>query len=199
MAASSSPATIFPQISKRLFSTLMSLLELLIIKSLNQFVCGHIWVLKFFLFWCLICAIFYTSKSIGSELGAGVKKEVESEISTWQNAKVAKINKQFKREDAVINGWESDYKCHLGRWFVWKLVFITPFWLQMPYGNESRSLFSETSNYTKFLREEKNLVPKVQIGQTFKPTRKSLLRIPIHKQLPTRVPYAAEAPTEQVL
>lgn len=36
------------------------------------------------------------------------KEEVETKISAWQNAKVAKINNRFKREDAVINGWESE-------------------------------------------------------------------------------------------
>ncbi|XP_022766699.1 remorin 4.1-like isoform X2 [Durio zibethinus] len=36
------------------------------------------------------------------------KEEVESKISAWQNAKVAKINNRFKREDAIINGWESE-------------------------------------------------------------------------------------------
>lgn len=36
------------------------------------------------------------------------KEEVESKISAWQNAKVAKINNRFKREDAVINGWEGE-------------------------------------------------------------------------------------------
>ncbi|XWS43152.1 hypothetical protein CRYUN_Cryun16bG0078300 [Craigia yunnanensis] len=36
------------------------------------------------------------------------KEEVESKISAWQNAKVAKLNNRFKREDAIINGWESE-------------------------------------------------------------------------------------------
>ena len=36
------------------------------------------------------------------------KEEVDAKISAWQNAKVAKINNRFKREDAVINGWESE-------------------------------------------------------------------------------------------
>lgn len=36
------------------------------------------------------------------------KEEVETKISAWQNAKVAKINNRFKREDAVINGWEGE-------------------------------------------------------------------------------------------
>ncbi|CAA6659137.1 unnamed protein product [Spirodela intermedia] len=36
------------------------------------------------------------------------KEEVESKISAWQTAKVAKINNRFKREDVTINGWESE-------------------------------------------------------------------------------------------
>ncbi|KAG9449412.1 hypothetical protein H6P81_009377 [Aristolochia fimbriata] len=36
------------------------------------------------------------------------KEEVESKISAWQTAKIAKINNRFKREDAIINGCESE-------------------------------------------------------------------------------------------
>ncbi|XP_059295955.1 remorin 4.1-like [Lycium ferocissimum] len=36
------------------------------------------------------------------------KEEVESKISAWQTAKISKINNRFKREDAVINGCESE-------------------------------------------------------------------------------------------
>lgn len=36
------------------------------------------------------------------------KEEVESKISAWQTAKIAKINNRFKCEDAVINGWENE-------------------------------------------------------------------------------------------
>lgn len=36
------------------------------------------------------------------------KEEVETKITAWQNAKIAKINNRFKREDAIINGWESE-------------------------------------------------------------------------------------------
>lgn len=36
------------------------------------------------------------------------REEVDAKISAWQNAKVAKINNRFKREDAVIGGWESE-------------------------------------------------------------------------------------------
>ena len=35
------------------------------------------------------------------------REEVETKISAWQTAKVAKINNRFKREDAIIGGWES--------------------------------------------------------------------------------------------
>ncbi|XP_057770322.1 remorin 4.2 [Salvia miltiorrhiza] len=34
------------------------------------------------------------------------KEEAESKISAWQNAKIAKINNRFKREETLINGWE---------------------------------------------------------------------------------------------
>nr|XP_018627135.1 remorin 4.2-like isoform X2 [Nicotiana tomentosiformis] len=36
------------------------------------------------------------------------KEEVESKINAWQTAKIAKVNNRFKREDAVINGWENE-------------------------------------------------------------------------------------------
>ncbi|KAF6158590.1 hypothetical protein GIB67_040104 [Kingdonia uniflora] len=36
------------------------------------------------------------------------RDEVESKISNWQTAKIAKINNRFKREDAIINGFESE-------------------------------------------------------------------------------------------
>ena len=46
----------------------------------------------------------------GSEISVQTvkKEEVESKISAWQNAKISKINNRFKREDAIINGWESE-------------------------------------------------------------------------------------------
>jgi hypothetical protein len=44
------------------------------------------------------------------------KEEVESKISAWQNAKVAKINNRFKREDAIINGWESEQVQKASSW-----------------------------------------------------------------------------------
>ncbi|XP_022742980.1 remorin 4.1-like [Durio zibethinus] len=44
------------------------------------------------------------------------KEEVESKISAWQNAKVAKINNRFKREDAIINGRESEQVQKAASW-----------------------------------------------------------------------------------
>lgn len=44
------------------------------------------------------------------------KEEVEAKISAWQNAKVAKINNRFKREDAVIGGWESEQVHKASSW-----------------------------------------------------------------------------------
>lgn len=36
------------------------------------------------------------------------EEEVESKINAWQIAKIAKINNRFAREDAIINGLESE-------------------------------------------------------------------------------------------
>lgn len=36
------------------------------------------------------------------------KEEIESKISAWMTAKIAKINNRFKREDSIINGWEGE-------------------------------------------------------------------------------------------
>ncbi|KAF5737699.1 remorin [Tripterygium wilfordii] len=44
------------------------------------------------------------------------KEEVETRISAWQNAKIAKINNRFKREDAVTNGWESEQVHKANSW-----------------------------------------------------------------------------------
>lgn len=44
------------------------------------------------------------------------KEEVESKIHAWQNAKVAKINNRFKREDAIINGWEGEQVQKASSW-----------------------------------------------------------------------------------
>ncbi|MED6207929.1 hypothetical protein PIB30_040174 [Stylosanthes scabra] len=49
---------------------------------------------------------------VTSEVGVSVervkKEEIEAKIAAWQNAKIAKINNRFKREDSVITGWEND-------------------------------------------------------------------------------------------
>ncbi|XP_022983668.1 remorin 4.1-like isoform X1 [Cucurbita maxima] len=44
------------------------------------------------------------------------KEEVETKISAWQNAKIAKINNRFKREDAVISGWEREQVQKASSW-----------------------------------------------------------------------------------
>lgn len=44
------------------------------------------------------------------------KEEVETKISAWQNAKIAKVNNRFKREDAIINGWESEQVQKASSW-----------------------------------------------------------------------------------
>lgn len=36
------------------------------------------------------------------------KEEVESKIVAWQTAEIAKVNNRFKRQDVIINGWESE-------------------------------------------------------------------------------------------
>lgn len=36
------------------------------------------------------------------------KEEVQWKIAAWQTAVIAKINNRFKREDVIINGWESE-------------------------------------------------------------------------------------------
>jgi len=53
------------------------------------------------------------------------KEEVDTKISAWQNAKIAKINNRFKREDAVINGWESEQVQKASSWM--KKVEVTFF------------------------------------------------------------------------
>jgi hypothetical protein len=35
------------------------------------------------------------------------KDEAEAKVAAWQAEEVAKINNKFKREEVVINGWES--------------------------------------------------------------------------------------------
>lgn len=44
------------------------------------------------------------------------KEEVESKINAWQNAKIAKINNRFKREDAIIKGWEGEQVQKANSW-----------------------------------------------------------------------------------
>ncbi|KAF8403810.1 hypothetical protein HHK36_011916 [Tetracentron sinense] len=34
--------------------------------------------------------------------------EIESKISAWQTAKIAKLDNRFKREDSIIGGWEGE-------------------------------------------------------------------------------------------
>ncbi|KAG6487801.1 remorin 4.1-like [Zingiber officinale] len=36
------------------------------------------------------------------------REEVESKVAAWQTAEVAKINNRYKREEVIINGWESE-------------------------------------------------------------------------------------------
>ena len=35
------------------------------------------------------------------------KDEAEAKVAAWQAEEVAKINNKFKREEVVINGWET--------------------------------------------------------------------------------------------
>lgn len=42
--------------------------------------------------------------------------EAESKISAWQNAKIAKINNRFKREEVIINGWEEKQVHEASSW-----------------------------------------------------------------------------------
>jgi len=44
------------------------------------------------------------------------KEEVETKISAWQTAKIAKINNRFKREDAIIGGWENEQVHKASSW-----------------------------------------------------------------------------------
>ena len=57
------------------------------------------------------------------------KEEVDAKISAWQNAKIAKINNRFKREDAVIKGWESEQVQKATSWM--KKVEVTFFLLKV--------------------------------------------------------------------
>lgn len=44
------------------------------------------------------------------------REEVETKISAWQTAKIAKINNRFKRDEAVINGLESEQVQKASSW-----------------------------------------------------------------------------------
>ncbi|CAM0877206.1 unnamed protein product [Alopecurus aequalis] len=44
------------------------------------------------------------------------KEEVETKVSAWQTAEVAKINNRFKREEVVINGWETEQVDKASAW-----------------------------------------------------------------------------------
>ncbi|KAG8061310.1 hypothetical protein GUJ93_ZPchr0003g18468 [Zizania palustris] len=44
------------------------------------------------------------------------KEEVETKVSAWQTAEVAKINNRFKREEVVINGWEREQVDKASAW-----------------------------------------------------------------------------------
>lgn len=58
-----------------------------------------------------------SSNGVGEVSVQQVKKEeVETKIGAWQNAKIAKINNRFKREDAVINGWEGEQVQKASSW-----------------------------------------------------------------------------------
>lgn len=45
------------------------------------------------------------------------KEETDSKIMAWQNAKIAKVNNRFKRDDAIINGWEGEQVQKATTWF----------------------------------------------------------------------------------
>lgn len=44
------------------------------------------------------------------------KEEVETKVSAWQTAEIAKINNRFKREEVVINGWETEQVDKASAW-----------------------------------------------------------------------------------
>ena len=44
------------------------------------------------------------------------KEEVETKVASWQMAEVAKINNRFKREEVVINGWETEQLDKASAW-----------------------------------------------------------------------------------
>ncbi|GJM97001.1 hypothetical protein PR202_ga13891 [Eleusine coracana subsp. coracana] len=44
------------------------------------------------------------------------KEEVETKVTAWQTAEMAKINNRFKREEVVINGWETEQVDKASAW-----------------------------------------------------------------------------------
>ncbi|XP_066337440.1 remorin 4.1-like isoform X2 [Miscanthus floridulus] len=56
------------------------------------------------------------------------KEEVETKVSAWQTAEVAKINNRFKREEVVINGWETEQVEEASAWLK-KIEFGQGDWL----------------------------------------------------------------------
>jgi hypothetical protein len=59
------------------------------------------------------------------EAGQAKKAEVETKVTAWQTAEMAKINNRFKREDVVINGWETEQVEKASAWFK-KIEVIDP-------------------------------------------------------------------------
>jgi hypothetical protein len=53
------------------------------------------------------------------------KEEVETKIAAWQTAEMAKINNRFKREEIVINGWETEQLDNASAWL--KKIQVTLF------------------------------------------------------------------------
>jgi hypothetical protein len=53
------------------------------------------------------------------------KEEVETKVAAWQTAEMAKINNRFKREEIVINGWETEQLDNASAWL--KKIQVTLF------------------------------------------------------------------------
>jgi hypothetical protein len=53
------------------------------------------------------------------------KEEVETKVAAWQTAEMAKINNRFKREEIVINGWETEQLDKASAWLKKIEVIIT--------------------------------------------------------------------------
>lgn len=54
------------------------------------------------------------------------KEEVETKVTAWQTAEMAKINNRFKREEVVINGWETEQVEKASAWLKKIEVIHTP-------------------------------------------------------------------------